>query len=69
MLEQLTQLPFRLSLDVGNEQDRFTSQMYNPLRLLSSPLITAIVKPDEVLPQPRRTSLFGYCLLYTARCV
>lgn len=66
MLEQLTQLPFRLSLDVGNEQDRFTSQMYNPLRLLSSPLITAIVKPDEVLPQPRLTSLFGYAAMAIA---
>ena len=31
MLEQLAQLPFRLNLDVGNEQNRFTNQMFSPL--------------------------------------
>lgn len=66
MLEQLTQLSFRLNLDVGNEQNRFTDQMFNPLRLLASPLILAIFKPDEVLPQPRLTSLFGYAAMAIA---
>ena len=66
MLEQLTQLSFRLNLDVGNEQNRFTDQMFNPLRLLASPLILAIFKPDEVLPQPRLTSLFGYVAMAIA---
>ena len=66
MLEQLTQLSFRLNLDVGNEQNRFTDQMFNPLRLLASPLILAIFKPDEVLPQPRLTSLLGYAAMAIA---
>lgn len=66
MLEQLAQLPFRLNLDVGNEQNRFTNQMFSPLRLLASPLIAAVLKPDDPLRQPRLTSLFGYAALAIA---
>ena len=60
MLEQMTQLSFRLNLDVGNEQHRFTDNMYNPLRLLATPLLAKIIKPDDPVTMPRLTCAFGY---------
>lgn len=60
MLEQLTQLSFRLNLDVTNAQGRFWSSMYNPLRLLATPIISAIVKPNEPVAFVRLTGTVGY---------
>jgi len=66
MLEQLTSLSFRLDLDVNNTHGRFLSNMFSPLRLLSSPIITSALRSDLPISTPRLMGTFTYAAVAVA---
>ena len=58
MLEQMSQLSFRLNMDV-NGTDRYRYGLYSPLRLLAPPELVLLIRPSDYSQTPRLGSLFG----------
>ena len=58
MLEQMSQLSFRFSMDVHGTA-RYLNTLYTPLRLLTPPELVCLIKPSAYSQTPRLGSLFG----------
>lgn len=58
MLEQMSQLSFRLNLDMGGVS-RYRKSLYNPLRLLAPPELVCLLIPSAYSQTPLLGSLFG----------
>ena len=70
MLEQMSQLSFRLNMDV-NGAERYLESLYSPLRMLAPPELVCLLRPSAYSQTPRLGSLFGdlaYLIALIALC-